>query len=134
MLIIVHKSGQTSGTKLLRSSQSCVFSFGTLLQAYPSSLWGSVSSFLLSSCCWAGKGPSSPHQEFQMALVASESAGSRLSSSLPSSQPSLKGMAKFASLTRFKRISSLQLETKNPQVCSHDQTCSLNRCFAVAFF
>lgn len=63
-----------------------------------------------------------------------QSAGTRLSSSLSSSQHSQKGVAKFASLTRFKRISSLLLETKNPQIYSHHQTCSLNRCFAGAFF
>lgn len=48
-----------------------------------------------------------------------KSAGSRLSSSLSSSQHSQKGTAKLDSLTRFKRISSLLLESKNPQVRSH---------------
>lgn len=51
----------------------------------------------------------------------------------PLSQHSQKGIAKFSSLTRSKRISSLLLGTRNPQVCSHYQTCSLNRCFSVAF-
>lgn len=53
------------------AARAVLFSFGTPLQAYPSSLQGSASSFLLSSCSWARKSPSSPSQEFQRALVAS---------------------------------------------------------------
>lgn len=82
-----------------------------------------------------GKVPALPVRNPKLPLWhLPQSAASRLSSSLSSSQHSQKGIAEFAALTRSKRISSLLLETKNPQVCSHSQTCSLNRCFAVAFF
>lgn len=53
------------------AARAVLLSFGTLLQAYPSSLQDSASNFLLSSCCWAGKSPSSPSQEFPRAPVAS---------------------------------------------------------------
>lgn len=53
-----------------------------------------------------------------------QSAGSKLSSSLCSSLHSQKGTAEFASLTRFKSISSLLLENKNPQFCSHSDILS----------
>lgn len=33
------------------AARAVLFSFGTLLEAYPSSLQGSASNFLLSSCC-----------------------------------------------------------------------------------
>lgn len=114
------------------AARAVLFSLGTLLQAYPSSLQGSAS--CSAAAVELGKVPALPVRNSKwLSWHLPKSAGSRLSSSLCSSQHSQKGIAKFASLTRFKRISSLLLGTKNPQVCSHYHICSLNRCFAVAF-
>lgn len=90
-MIIVCKSGQTSRTKPLRSRQSCAVLTGDPAQAYPSSLQGSAS--CSAAAVELGKVPALLVRNSKwLSWHLPKSAGSRLPSSLCSSQHSQKGI------------------------------------------